>query len=103
MELVEDIPAGLAAAFLNGEEAAVAAFSDERVRLRTAEPVEGLQSLSLFLLDFDRASYEEIAPQGAALLSCVPRGAGYVCEIDVGGGAWRQAARRALAQWARYI
>ncbi len=103
MELIEGIPAGLAACFVNGQEAGVAALSDDRIRARTAEPVTALESLRLYLLNSDGATYRAITPESARLLRCEPWQAGYLCDIALDDQLWRREARRALGDWARYI
>ena len=103
MELIEGIPAGLAACVIGGEEKGVAALSDGMIRVRSADPVESLEGIRLYLLDFDRAAYREIAPESAHIIRAAPWGPGWLYDIRLEDALWRREARRALGEWARYI
>ena len=103
MELIEGIPAGLAACVIGGEEQGVAGLSDEMIRVRAAGPLSSIDGLRLYLLDFERAAYREIAPESARVVSIAPWGPGWLCDIAIEDARWRRESRRALGEWARYI
>ena len=63
MQLIEDIPFGLAICAANGETATLTGLSDRQMRLRTYD-AELLSSLSVRFLGDDRASYVDCSVNG---------------------------------------
>ena len=103
MDWVEDIPFGLAACFLNGEQATVVCMTDERVRVRFAEEI-AVKSVRICFLQNDYAGYASVESASWRVESVKNAGSmGFEYELWFEDGAFRREALRALKLLANYI
>ena len=95
MQLIEELPFGLAICAANGETATLTGLSDRQMRLRThgAEP---LSSLAVRFLTDDRASYVACPVDGWRVSHEERTRLGVLRMVDVPCPAFAKEARRAL-------
>lgn len=102
MQLIEELPFGLAICAANGETATLTGLSDRQMRLRThgAEP---LSSLAVRFLTDDRASYVACPVDGWRLSHEERTRLGVLRMVDVPCPAFAKEARRALKLYTEYL
>ena len=102
MQLIPDIPFGLAVCTANGETVTLTGLSDRQLRLRTYD-AEPLLSLSVRFLKDDRASYRECPLDGWRVSREERTRLGVLRTVDVPCPAFASEARRALKLYADYL
>ena len=102
MQLITDIPFGLAVCTANGETVTLTGLSDRQLRLRTYD-AEPLLSLSVRFLRDDRASYRECPLDGWRVSREERTRLGVLRTVDVPCPAFASEARRALKLYADYL
>ncbi len=102
MELIENIPFGLAACFLNGEQFTVTAISDTAVCVRLDREVQ-VHALVLYLYRRDEAKWIKVEPKQRIITSCEKERYGFRLTIAVDDAEYRQAVRRTLSEYAEFI
>ncbi len=102
MQLIEELPFGLAICAANGETATLTGLSDRQMRLRThgAEP---LSSLAVRFLTDDRASYVACPVDGWRVSHEERTRLGVLRMVDVPCPAFAKEARRALKLYTEYL
>ena len=102
MQLIEELPFGLAICAANGETATLTGLSDRQMRLRThgAEP---LSSLAVRFLTDDRASYVACPVDGWRVSHEERTRLGVLRMVDVPCPAFTKEARRALKLYTEYL
>lgn len=102
MQLIEELPFGLAICAANGETATLTGLSDRQMRLRThgAEP---LSSLAVRFLADDRASYVACPVDGWRVSHEERTRLGVLRTVDVPCPAFAKEARRALKLYTEYL
>ena len=102
MQLIEELPFGLAICAANGETATLTGLSDRQMRLRThgAEP---LSSLAVRFLTDDRASYVACPVDGWRVSHEERTRLGVLRMVDVSCPAFAKEARRALKLYTEYL
>lgn len=102
MQLIEELPFGLAICAANGETATLTGLSDRQMRLRThgAEP---LSSLAVRFLSDDRASYVACPVDGWRVSHEERTRLGVLRMVDVPCPAFAKEARRALKLYTEYL
>lgn len=102
MQLIEDIPYGLAVCTANGESVTLTGLSDRQLRLRTYD-AKPLFSLSVRFLSDDRASYLACPLDGWQVSGETRTQLGVLRTVDVPCPAFAREARRALKLYADYL
>lgn len=102
MQLIEDIPYGLAVCTANGESVTLTGLSDRQLRLRTHD-AKPLFSLSVRFLSDDRASYLDCPLDGWRVSGETRTRLGVLRTVDVPCPAFAREARRALKLYADYL
>ena len=102
MELIENIPFGLAACFLNGEQFTVTAISDTAVCVRLDREIP-VQKVTLYLYRRAEAAWRKIEPKQWRIASCEKEQYGFRLMIAVDDAEYRQAVRSTLSEYAEFI
>ena len=102
MELIENIPYGLAACFLNGEQVTVTALSDRLLRVRLADEAAP-ETLSLRFLTVKTMRWTALTPQNWHEISRARTRCGTELLLAVDDPAYRAEVLRALGELAAFI
>lgn len=102
MQLIEELPFGLAICAANGETATLTGLSDRQMRLRTHD-AEPLSSLTVRFLADDRASYVACPVDGWRVSHEERTRLGVLRTVDVPCPAFAKEARRALKLYTEYL